>query len=329
MNRTPKTRLVLALTLSLSSMIFLQACQRSSAYKRDENYYREDSSSYYNRASGANAGTKKVESMGQPKKRIVVFNFWNDTPVKDTELGSFTADEMRRGLHLSQRMIVPKDVITNFATDDFIKGDKVKVAQLIREGRRMGVSVLVIGRISKIAFRQRGDDVGLFRQKQSMAAVDVELKLFDVAAGREIMATGKPGQAVSNSNVAIEDSNLESTQFRSELTKLAVRNAVSSILPDVVKAVEKMTWEGHLAKVVGNKIYVNAGKASGLVAGDILKVLSPGDDVYDPVTGAFLGRSQGQLKGTLEVVDFIGTDGAVGEIHTGGNFQEGDVIQLY
>ena len=43
------------------------------------------------------------------------------------------------------------------------------------------------------------------------------------------------------------------------------------------------------------------------VAGDILKVLTQGDDIYDPATGSYLGRTQGQLKGTLEVVDFLGT----------------------
>ena len=63
--------------------------------------------------------------------------------------------------------------------------------------------------------------------------------------------------------------------------------------------------------------------------GDILKVMTPGDDIYDPATGAFLGRTNGQLKGTVEVVDFLGTDGAVTEIHTGGNFQVQDLVQLY
>jgi hypothetical protein len=90
-----------------------------------------------------------------------------------------------------------------------------------------------------------------------------------------------------------------------------------------------MGWQGHVAKVSGSKVYVNAGRTSGLVAGDILKVLTQGDDIYDPVTSAYLGRAPGQLKGTLEVVDFIGTDGAVSEVHTGGNFQEGDAVQLY
>jgi hypothetical protein len=113
------------------------------------------------------------------------------------------------------------------------------------------------------------------------------------------------------------------------MTKLAARHAVSFLVGDVVRAVEKMTWEGRIAKVLGGKVYINAGKVSGLANGDILKVLSVGDDIFDPVTGAFLGRAQGQLKGTLEVVDFMGTDGAVAEVHTGGNISEGDLVQLY
>jgi hypothetical protein len=267
--------------------------------------------------------------MGQPRKKVVVFNFWNDTPVKQSELGQFAGDELKRGLYLTQRLIIPEDLKTEFSTEDFVQGDKVKVAQLIREGRRLGVAVLVIGRVTKIVFRQKGDDVGLFRQKQSLAGVDVEVKVFDVAAGRELAAVAKSGEASSSNLAAIESTNTETLQFRSELTQFAVRNAVAQMIPEVVRSIEKMQWEGRIAKVAGKKIYVNAGHASGLVVGDILRVLSSGDDVYDPASGAYLGRSKGQLKGTLEVVDFIGPDGAATEVHTGGNFQEGDTVQLY
>ena len=106
------------------------------------------------------------------------------------------------------------------------------------------MSVLVIGRVTKIVFRSRGDDVGILRQKQSLAAVDVEIKLFDVAAGREIMAVAKSGEATNNSLVALEGESQESAEFRSELTKLAVRNAVAPLVPEVIKSIEKMQWEG-------------------------------------------------------------------------------------
>jgi hypothetical protein len=309
-------------------LIVLSACQRSPQYKRDQDYNKDDGYSYYSDAKGKTA-SQKVESLGQPKKRVVVLNFWNDTPVKQADLGAFAADELRRGLFLTQRVILPPDAKTDMGTEDFINGEKVKVAQLIREGRKLGVSVLLIGRVTKVVFRSRGDDVGLLRQKQSLAGVDVEVKLFDVAGGREIMATSKSGEASSSAMVALESADMESPGYRAEMTKFAVRNAMGGVVGDVLKAIEKMQWEGRVAKVTGTKIYVNAGRASGLVAGDILKILTPGDDIYDPTTGAFLGRTQGQLKGTVEVVDFLGTDGAVTEIHTGGNFQDGDAVELY
>lgn len=320
------TRLALMGATALG--LIATGCQRSPQFKRDQDYYQPETSSYYNKPAGKTA-TQRIESMGQPKKRLVVFDFWNDTPVKQADLGLFAADEMRRGIHLTQRMILPADLKTDLTTHDFVKGDKVRVAQLIREGRRMGVAIVMIGRVTKIAFRQRGDEVGLFRQKQSLAGVDVEIKVFDVAAGREIMALGKSGEATSNTMVALEGGSIESPEYRAELTKLAIRGAVAQLVPDVLKSVEKMTWEGTVAKITGAKVYVNAGRASGLIAGDILKVLTQGDDIYDPSTGAYLGRTQGQLKGTLEIVDFIGTDGAVAEVHTGGNFTEGDTVRLY
>jgi hypothetical protein len=300
-------------------------CTRSPEFERDKDFYKGEDS-YYDRTRSS---SEKVESMGQPKKKVMVFAFWNDTPVKAPTLGAFGADEMKRGLAVSQRLIVPKDLSTLLTTEDFVSGEKVKVAQLIREGRRLGVAVAIVGRITKIVFRQRGDEIGIFRQKQSLTAVDVEVKIFDIAAGREVAALGRSGEATANASVALEAENLESQEFRNEMSKLAIRNAMGAMVPDVIRTIEKMVWQGRIAKIVGGKVYVNAGKSSGLVAGDILKVLTAGDDVYDPNSGAYLGRAPGQLKGTLEVLDFLGTDGAVAEVHTGGNFTEGDVVQLY
>lgn len=306
------------------------ACQRSPQYRKDEDYGRNDSTvNYLGARPSSLSPTQKVEAMGQPKKRVAVLNFWNDTPIQLNTIGAFAADELKRGLTLSQRVLVPTDVKSDLNTEDFVDGEQIKVAQLIREGRRAGVAVLVIGRITKIVFRQRGDSIGLLRQKQSLVAVDVEAKLFDVQGGREVLASSRSGEASSNTVTAVEGGNLESPTYRAELTKYAVREAVAGFIPDVLKAIEKMMWQGRIAKITGTKVYLNAGKASGLVVGDILRVLTPGDDIYDPSTGAYLGRAKGQLKGTLEVSDFIGPDGAVSEIHTGGGFREGDLVQLY
>ncbi|HCM40440.1 MAG: hypothetical protein A2070_06890 [Bdellovibrionales bacterium GWC1_52_8] len=311
---------------ALAAVVAFTGCTRSPAFRQDQEYTKSEPASYY--SSAATTPTQRIESMGQPKKRVLVLNFWNNTPVRESEMGLFAAEELRRGLISTQRLLLTTEK-SSLSTEDLIQGEKIKVAQLIREGRRLGVSVLIIGRVTKAIFRQRGDDVGLLRQKQSLAGADVEIKVFDVSMGREILALSRSGEASANSLVAFEGKSLQSKEYRSELTHLAIRNAVAPLIPEVVRGIEKMTWEGRIAKVAGTKVYVNAGKNSGLMGGDILRVLTPGDDIYDPVTGAFLGRSPGQLKGTLELVEFIGPDGALTEVHTGANFQEGDVVQLY
>jgi hypothetical protein len=316
----------------LGIVLFATACQRSGAFRQDQEYYRENS--MYSAPTSPTSATKRFESMGQPRKKVVILDFWNDTPVKQPTIGSFAADELRRGIFVTQRMIVPTDLRTEFGTKDFVQtdrgsGDQVRVAQLVREGRRLGVAVIGIGRIAKVVFRQRGDEVGLLRQTQSLAAADVELKLFDVAAGRELLSISRSGQSASNALISVEGENQQSNEYRQELTQLAIRDAVAQLVPDVIRSVEKLAWQGRIAKITGGKFYINSGKGSGLVQGDILKVMTSGEEVYDPATGAYLGRAHGQLKGTIEVVDFLGADGAVGALHTGGNFQEGDTVQLY
>ncbi len=317
-------------SLSLVFALSLGACARSQKFDRAQEVYEDyPKSYYYGSDKEPTAPSKRVEMLGQPKKRVVVFNFLNHTPVVSKGVGEFAADELRRELFNTRRLILPPELQSKLDSQAFVDGEQIRVAQLIREGRKLGVAVVVLGRISKIVFRQRGDEVGLLRQKQSLAAVDIEMKMFDIQSGREILAVGRSGQAASNNLVMTEDQSLENAEYRGELVRLAIRDAMRPLVGDIMKGIEKLSWQGKVAKIVGGKIYVNSGRGSGLVGGDILRVSTPGEDVYDPDTGAFLGRTDGQLKGTLEVVDFVGQDAAVAVVHTGGNVNQGDTVQLY
>ena len=84
-----------------------------------------------------------------------------------------------------------------------------------------------------------------------------------------------------------------------------------------------------MARIIGNKIYINAGRGSGLNVSDILKVITEGQEIFDPETGALIGVSKGEVKGTLEVIDYFGPDGAIAILHSGGSVHEGDFVQLY
>jgi hypothetical protein len=309
----------------------LTSCMRNNL-RKDKTSDDDGPSGYY--ADSDNSGKaadspNKLEKLKGPKKKVLILGFWNDTPVGDDSLGAFTSEELKRELYVSKRVLFPDDKYVTSVTKDFVDGDRVQSAQLVREGRRFGVSAVVVGRLSKITFRQDREEVGILRQAESAVVVDIEMKVFDVATGREVSTYKRTGAATNTSHVIFDEDQLSSKEARAEIAKDAIHEAVLKLIPDVQSSMDKMDWQGRIAKIVGNKVYLNAGRASGLLAGDILKVLSPGEEIVDPVTKAFLGRSEGFLKGTLEVSDFIGTDSAMATIHTGGNFQEGDVVRLY
>ena len=314
----------------LAPMVFASGCARSDAYKKDHDMAEETGEGYYSQPSQYRGNpADKLEKIQQPKKKILVLNFWNDTPVGDESLGEFGAEELKRELFTSKRVLFPDTKGVQSATKDFVEGDHVQIAQLIREGRRLGVSSIVVGRISKINFRHDREEVGILREQQSGAMVDLELKVFDVASGREVHSVKKSGIAANTAHVLFDGDATNSKEARSEIAKEALHDAVMKIIPEILLSMDKMDWQGRIAMIQGNKVYVNAGRASGILAGDILKVTSPGEEIVDPVTHSYLGRSEGFLKGTLEVTEFIGEDSSMTLIHTGGNFQEGDVVRLY
>ena len=84
-----------------------------------------------------------------------------------------------------------------------------------------------------------------------------------------------------------------------------------------------------MALIEGSRIFLNAGRISGLNMGDILKVTAKGEEIYDPESGDFIGTAPGRMKGTLEVVSYFGTDGAIAVVHSGSGFRENDSVELY
>lgn len=318
------------LTGLLLIVLAVSGCTRSDQFRKDKEFYEETPDGYYSNGNGSGmSATERLEKLKQPRKRVMVLGFWNDTPVGDEALGNYASDNLKRVLLTQRRVLLPNEGRVDAVTKDFVDGENIQVSQLIREGRRMGVTAIMIGRIAKVVFRHDKEEVGLLREAQSAAAVDIELKVFDVAAGREVATLRRSGSAAAVTKVIFEAEALSSKEARVDLAKQAIIDAVERLAPESAMALEKMDWQGRVAKILGNRVYINAGKQSGLLAGDILKVMSQGEEIIDPITKAFLGRSEGFLKGTLEVTEFIGDDSAMTLIHTGGNFQEGDVVRLY
>lgn len=271
----------------------------------------------------------KAKRFAAPKKRTLVLTFWNDTPVRG-RFGKFGQNTLKGMLRSDGIVNVVDDSKVQQTSKDFFPAkDKLNVEELTKLGRQWAVSLIVVGRISEVLVRKTDDDVGLLRPTKSKSAATLDVRLIDVAAGKEAVIAETVGTASSNSLNVFGESVEESREAREEIVNLAIENGLTRAMPQLLREIDRVSWRGRVAKILGGKIYINAGRATGLNVGDILKVTTIGADIYDPETGIFLGRTEGEIKGTLELMDYFGEDGSMTRIHSGGNFQEGDLVQLY
>jgi hypothetical protein len=311
----------------LALFLFLAAitgCARSQGYKKDS-----ERTGYSQSPAEQERTIDRAQKFSGLRKRTVVLPFWNDTPIK----GKFevTTKNVLRDILLEQGRlnVVDERDVTQRSQDFYLDQEKINVQHVADYGKKWGVSLVALGRISKIVFRRKDESVGVFRPSSAIAAVSLEMRLVDVASAKEV-ALGQGTGTSENSSLNLFGASADDTDdYRNELVHAAMADAVQKAMPDLNREIDRIRWSGKIAKITGNKVYVNAGRATGLNLGDILKVSASGTEIFDPDTGLFLGRTQGDLKGTLEVVEYFGEDGAITRVHSGGNFAEGDQVQLY
>lgn len=266
-----------------------------------------------------------------PRHRLLVLPFLDER----LETSKAAADVSRQTvvrelLRTGQFVIVsPEDFPQDpkkFMTED----NDYDLPQIAKIASGMGVSAVLEGKVLSIKARRMGDSMGLIRQTKAQVSTQVRIRIYAGKNGKEVLNEVRSADTeASSTRVGDRQDTAASLAEDPEMIRTAVRKAFLSAVPNVVRAVEKLSWEGRVAMVAGERVYVNAGRLTGIQVGDILKVTEEGDDVYDPETGRFIGTAPGRLKGTVEVVSYFGKDGAVAVIHSGSGFQENDRVELY
>ncbi|MGA7827072.1 MAG: hypothetical protein WCA04_05405 [Geobacteraceae bacterium] len=89
---------------------------------------------------------------------------------------------------------------------------------------------------------------------------------------------------------------------------------------DVRETAALVPWYGTVVSVDASRVYLNAGKESGLTIGKVLNIYRSGK-----VVGK-LGFAPGRKVGTLEITGFVGTDGAFGIVKDGEKAEVSDLV---
>lgn len=264
------------------------------------------------------------------KKKIAILTFFNEAPYGGNDLGVTATEELRKELSRTREFVVdPMGKKIFGSSKEIYSGGGVKLVQLSRRAKVEGFNFVVFGRVIEARVREKTDEIGVVRETKSYTESKVELRIFDVNGNKEIYTDTIRGFADDSNFRFFGQSPEEKLTYRRDLLRYAVKVAVRKSVPRILKVASKLDWVGRVARIIGNKIYVNAGRGSGLQIGDVLKVLTEGEEVYDPETGAMIGVSKGEVKGTVEIIDYFGPDGSIGILHSGGSVIEGDFVQLY
>ncbi len=265
-----------------------------------------------------------------PRKRVMVLPFIDQGVTRSDRVALIAREAVVRALLRTDSFVVvsnndfPKDL------NQFLKNGEFDLEALARLANGMGLAAVIEGKVMDVKAKRIGDEIGLVRTIRAKLDATISLRMIATKNGKIVLSEVRSASMEDSTTVlaerALTDKHLEENP---RLIEGAVTKAFQSVVPKIVQAVDKLNWEGRVALVKGDRIYLNAGRLTGIQVGDVLKVTEEGEDVYDPETGILIGRVSGRLKGTIEVVSYFGKDGSVAVVHSGSGFHENDRVELY
>lgn len=264
------------------------------------------------------------------RKRVLILPFLDANVARNPEFREKARQAFIMELNRSGELLAVDSSELKIDPKKSMGADEYKMKELAAASKELGVSAILEGKIIDLRVKRNADAVGMIRKLKTAFEAEVRVRMASANGGKEIFNVVKT-VTVEQADVRVAE-RVQADKFirdNPELMMVIVKDAFLDFTPQIIATLGKVSWEGHIAAINGDRIYLNVGRISGLQVGDLLKVSEEGEDIFDPESGGHIGRAPGRIKGTLEVVSYFGTDGAISVIHSGAGFKENDRVELY
>ncbi|RLA64767.1 MAG: hypothetical protein DRQ88_06705 [Epsilonproteobacteria bacterium] len=279
---------------------------------------------------GESEPEEETKDISGIRKKIVILRFLNESPYEGDILELDATSELKNQLRKTNRFIIDSASANLFGdSKEIYSGGGLKLTQKSRSARIAGINFVIFGRIIDARIREKKDSVGVLGHTTFYSEALVELRMYDITSKRQIFLETYRGVTDASTLRNFTSHEEEYLGYRNLQLRRAIQSAVKKGIPKMIRIADRLDWRGRIARVLGQNIYLNAGQKTGILIGDVLKVVTSGREVYDPETGALIGLSKGIVKGTIEVTEYVGDDGAVAILHSGGQVLAGDYVELY
>ncbi|MBX2986523.1 MAG: hypothetical protein KF802_01380 [Bdellovibrionaceae bacterium] len=265
-----------------------------------------------------------------PRKRVLVLPFLDANPARSPEFREKARQAFMMDLNKTGQVLAVDSNELKSDPKKFIANGEYVFKDYAASARNLGVSALLEGKIIDLKVKRSADNIGIIRKLTTSFEAVVRVRLANARGGREVFNTTKT-VTIEQDGTRVGE-RVETDQYirdNPQVLMVIVKDAFLDFTPQIIGALDKISWEGRIAAFSGDRVYLNVGRQSGVQIGDLLRVTEDGDDVYDPESGGHIGRVPGRMKGTLEVVSYFGTDGAVAVVHSGAGFKENDRVEFY
>jgi hypothetical protein len=254
--------------------------------------------------------------LGRLRYKVVVVEFQDKTKQGRRGLGAVVTQQLVKQLEESEAVVL---VNMDAVRKSLGRGDVdfLKTPSTLWQLRTLlGVQGLVTGTIQDalVGTGEKG------KGAEALAVAKMEITLLDTDTGN-VMRSIKGENPIYTSRAVGELS-------EDKALRKAIDFALQDVTDGIIRGLAGLEWSTSVASVEGKKIYLNAGKSTGLKVGDMLEIYYPGRQVKHSITGVSLGRLPGKLKGKVKVSQFFGVDASVADITSGGGITTGDVVRL-
>jgi len=263
-----------------------------------------------------------VEGVVSPKRKVVIAKFKNQTRFGSRRLGDNLTEVITTELVKSNRFIVLEREDLDSVMQEINFSNELGQGKLASERKFQDADYVITGAITKYSVNTVGNKSLISSSKTQRAEISFDMKMIDVRTGQVVLSD--QGEGVSDVKYGTTLGMGSTGGYDEGLEQEAFRAAAIDVMDNIIKTVDKKPWVANVAKVSGDKIYINAGKKSNLELGTKLSVYKQGDKIE--FNGQFLGFEETKV-GEAEVVDYLGEDAAILE-YKGDSFSTPAIVKL-
>jgi hypothetical protein len=192
----------------------------------------------------------------------------------------------------------------------------------------LGLNAIVTGAVTAYSETEEGSDYLIAKSKKQIARVTVDYRIVDTTTGVQLMADS--GAGIYSKSVSRVLGMGSKAGYDPDLRDGALRDALAKAMVTMMQKLGTRKWNGRVAQVSGDKLYINAGQKSGLKVGDKLNVFRPGEEIIDPETKMKLGTTENLIGEAIVQQNDLGdqSDLSIATPTSGTGFKPGDIVKL-